>query len=131
MLRSLYSGVSGLRAHQTRMDVIGNNIRNNFVQHTLYEVIRVDSKDLAVAIKGSNPEVTAVLYANMPQRMQETIQSDIEYLHNVRMRDVEEAQQRIVAIIRRLEEEGEIVIGKGGKDEIIAQSSKIIKHREF
>ena len=80
----------------------------------------VDSKDLATAIKGSNPEVTAVLYANMPQRMQETIQSDIEYMHNVRMRDVEEAQQRIVAIIRRLEEEGELVIGKGGKDEIIA-----------
>lgn len=80
----------------------------------------VDSKDLATAIKGSNPEVTAVLYANMPQRMQESIQSDIEYMHNVRMRDVEEAQQRIVAIIRRLEEEGELVIGKGGKDEIIA-----------
>lgn len=80
----------------------------------------VDSKDLAVAIKGSSPDVTAVLYANMPQRMQETIQSDIEYLHNVRLRDVEEAQQRIVAIIRRLEEEGELVIGKGGKDEIIA-----------
>ncbi len=80
----------------------------------------VDTKDLAVAIKGSNQEVTAVLYANMPQRMQESIRSDIEYLHNVRMRDVEEAQQRIVSIIRRLEEEGEIVIGKGGGDEIIA-----------
>ncbi len=80
----------------------------------------VDSKDLAVAIKGTSPDVTAVLYANMPQRMQESIQADIEYLHNVRLRDVEEAQQRIVAIIRRLEEEGELVIGKGGKDEIIA-----------
>jgi len=80
----------------------------------------VDSKDMAIAIKGSNPEVTAILYANMPQRMQESIQADIEYLHNVRLRDVEEAQQRIVAIIRRLEEEGELVIGKGGKDEIIA-----------
>ncbi len=81
----------------------------------------VESKDLAVAIKGSNDEVAAVLYANMPQRMQESIQTDIEYLHNVRMRDVEEAQQRIVAIIRRLEDEGELVIGKGGGgDEIIA-----------
>ncbi len=80
----------------------------------------VDSKDIAVAIKGSNQDVTAVLYANMPQRMRESIQADIEFLHNVRMRDVEEAQQRIVAIIRRLEEEGELVIGKGGKDEIIA-----------
>ncbi|MEG0615170.1 MAG: flagellar motor switch protein FliG [Oscillospiraceae bacterium] len=81
----------------------------------------VESKDLAIAIKGSNAEVAAILYANMPQRMQESIQTDIEYLHNVRMRDVEEAQQRIVAIIRRLEDEGELVIGKGGKeDEIIA-----------
>ncbi len=79
-----------------------------------------DTKDLAVAIKGSNEEVAATLYANMPQRMQETIQQEIEYLHNIRMRDVEEAQQRIVGIIRHLEEEGELVIGKGGDDEIIA-----------
>lgn len=80
----------------------------------------VDSKDMVIAIKGSSPDVTAALYSNMPQRMQESIQADIEFLHNVRLRDVEEAQQRIVAIIRRLEEEGELVIGKGGKDEIIA-----------
>ncbi|MGN0665176.1 MAG: flagellar motor switch protein FliG [Huintestinicola sp.] len=79
-----------------------------------------ETKDLAVAIKGSNEEVAAALYANMPQRMQESIQQEIEYLHNIRMRDVEEAQQRIVGIIRHLEEEGEIVIGKGGDDEIIA-----------
>ncbi|MGN1101961.1 MAG: flagellar motor switch protein FliG, partial [Huintestinicola sp.] len=79
-----------------------------------------DTKDLSIAIKGSNEEVAAALFANMPQRMQESIQQEIEYLHNIRMRDVEEAQQRIVGIIRRLEEEGEIVIGKGGDDEIIA-----------
>lgn len=79
-----------------------------------------DTKDLSIAIKGSNEEVAAALYANMPQRMQETIHQEIEYLHNIRMRDVEEAQQRIVGIIRHLEEEGEIVIGKGGDDEIIA-----------
>ena len=80
----------------------------------------VETKDLAIAIKGSNAEVAAALYANMPQRMQETIQQEIEYLHNVRMRDVDDAQQRIVGIIRHLEEEGELVIGKGGEDEIIA-----------
>ena len=77
-------------------------------------------KDLAIAIKGSNSDVAATLYANMPQRMQESIQQEIEYMHNIRMRDVEEAQQRIVGIIRHLEEEGELVIGKGGDDEIIA-----------
>ena len=80
----------------------------------------VDPKDLAVAIKGSTPEVSAVLFANMSQRMQESLQADIEYLHNVRLRDVEEAQQRIVGIIRRLEDEGLIIVAKGGKDEIIA-----------
>ncbi len=80
----------------------------------------VDSKDLAVALKASNESVSEIIFQNMSQRMRETIQSDMQYLHNVRMRDVEEAQQRIVGAIRHLEEQGEIVISKGGKDEIIA-----------
>lgn len=78
-----------------------------------------DAKDLAVALKATTPEVSKCLFENMSKRMQESIQSDIEYLHNVRMRDVEEAQQRIVGIIRKLEEEGELVISKGGKDDVI------------
>ena len=78
-----------------------------------------DSKDLAVALKVSNKDVMNAIFANMSNRMRESIQSDMEYLHNIRMSDVEEAQQRIVAVIRRLEEEGEIVISKDGKDEII------------
>ena len=80
----------------------------------------VDTKDLVLAIKGSNKEVSDVIFKNMSKRQSETIMSDLEYTHNVRLRDVEEAQQRIVAVIRRLEEEGELVIVKGGKDEIIA-----------
>jgi len=80
----------------------------------------VDIKDLVLAIKGSNQEVTDLIYKNMSQRQAETIKSDLEFLHNVRLRDVEEAQQRIVAVIRRLEEEGELIIIKGGKDEVIA-----------
>jgi flagellar motor switch protein FliG len=91
---------------------------NMSIQRFLREV---DSKYLAVALKGSNQDVTAVIFSNMSKRMQETIASDIEYLHNVRMRDVEEVQTRIVSIIRKLEDEGELVISKGGKeDEIIA-----------
>ena len=67
------------------------------------------------------PEVAECIYANMSTRMRESVQTDVEYLHNVRMRDVEEAQQRIVSIIRRLEDEGTLVISKGNKeDEIIA-----------
>jgi flagellar motor switch protein FliG len=79
----------------------------------------VDTREMAIALKGANKEVTAIIFENMSQRMGETIRSEMEYLHNVRVRDVDEAQQKIVAIIRRLEEEGEIVITKGGKDDIV------------
>lgn len=77
----------------------------------------VDTKDLAIALKAANPEVVEAIFQNMSSRMQETIKSDIEYLHNVRLRDVEEAQQRIVSVIRNLEEEGALVISKGGKED--------------
>ncbi|MDD2189657.1 MAG: flagellar motor switch protein FliG [Eubacteriales bacterium] len=79
----------------------------------------VDTKEMAVALKGTNKEVADIIFENMSQRMGDTVRSEIEYLHNLRVRDVEEAQQKIVAIIRRLEDEGEIVIAKGGKDDII------------
>lgn len=79
----------------------------------------VDTKDMAVALKGANKEVSTIIFENMSQRMSDTVKSEIEYLHNVRVRDVEDAQQRIVAVIRRLEEEGEILIMKSGKDDII------------
>lgn len=80
----------------------------------------VDSKDLVFSLKGANQEVADVIFKNMSSRQSETIKSDLEFTHNVRLRDVEEAQQRIVGVIRRLESEGELVIMKGGKDEVIA-----------
>ena len=80
----------------------------------------VDSKDLVFALKGANQEVSDVIFKNMSNRTTETIKSDLEFTHNVRLRDVEEAQQRIVGVIRRLESENELVITKGGKDEVIA-----------
>lgn len=79
----------------------------------------VDSKDLVLSIKGSNKEVSDVLFSNMSTKMADTIKSELEYTHNVRLRDVEEAQQRIVSVIRRLEEEGDVIIAKSGKDDII------------
>ena len=78
-----------------------------------------DTNDIAVALKVANKDVANAIFSNMSTRMRETIQSDMEYLRNIRMSDVEDAQQRIVGTIRRLEEEGEIVISKDGKDEII------------
>ncbi len=81
----------------------------------------IDPKDLAIAIKGSTQEVAECIFANISSRARESLQADIEYLHNVRMRDVEEAQQRIVSVIRRLEQEGVVTISRsGGGDEIIA-----------
>jgi len=86
------------------------------IQRFLQEI---DTKEMSVALKGANKSVADMIFANMSQRMGETVKSEMEFLHNVRVRDVEEAQQKIVSVIRRLEEEGEIVTSKGGKDEII------------
>ena len=80
-----------------------------------------DRKDLAIAIKGSTQEVAECIFSNISTRARESLQADIEYLHNVRMRDVEAAQQNIVATIRRLEQEQIITISHGGGgDEVIA-----------
>lgn len=79
-----------------------------------------DIKDIVYALKGSDETIKELFFANVSSRMAESIQSDLEITVNVRLRDVEEAQQRIVAVIRRLEEAGELIIVKSGKDEIIA-----------
>ena len=79
-----------------------------------------DPRDLVLALKAANTEVANKLFANMSSRMAQSIKDDLEITSNVRMKDVEEAQQRIVGIIRGLEEKGEIIILKGGKDDIIA-----------
>ena len=83
-------------------------------------VNEVEVSDLVYSLKGATPEVANVLFSNMSSRKAEAVQADLEVLRNVRMKDIEEAQQRIVAVIRRLEEEGELVTNKGGKDEVIA-----------
>lgn len=79
----------------------------------------VENNDLAVALKGATQEVKDVIFANMSKRMAEMIKEDMEFMGPVRLRDVEEAQQKIVNIIRKLEEAGEIIISRGGGDEII------------
>lgn len=79
-----------------------------------------DVKDIVYALKGSDQKIKDLVFANVSSRMAESIRSDLEVTVNVRLRDVEEAQQRIVAVIRRLEEAGELIIVKSGKDEIIA-----------
>ena len=78
-----------------------------------------DMRDIVLALKGANKDVADKLFANMSTRMRQNIQEDLDITTNVRIRDVEEAQQRIVGVIRELEERNEVLILKGGKDEII------------
>ena len=79
----------------------------------------VDNNDLAVALKGANEEVKGVIFKNLSKRLARMIREDMEFMGPVRMKDVEEAQQKIVSIIRKLEDAAEIVISRGGGDEII------------
>ncbi|HZJ77159.1 MAG TPA: flagellar motor switch protein FliG [Oscillospiraceae bacterium] len=95
-------------------DIIG--LDSTSIQRSIREI---DNKELAIALKGASEEVTDIIYANMSKRMAEMIKEDIDFMGPVRLRDVEEAQQKIVNIIRQLEEAGEIIISRGGGDEII------------
>lgn len=78
-----------------------------------------DNEDLKLSLKVASDEVKEIVFRNMSKRMVETFQEEMEYMGPVRLRDVEEAQSRIVAVIRRLEETGDIVIARGGGDDII------------
>ena len=79
----------------------------------------VDNSDLALALKGATEEVQNVILNNLSKRLAVMIKEDMEYMGPVRMKDVEEAQQKIVNIIRKLEDSAEIVIARGGGYEII------------
>ena len=86
------------------------------IQRVLREV---DNEQLVLALKGASEEVATVVYANLSKRAAETVREDIEFMGPVRLSTVEEAQHKIVGIIRRLEEAGEIVLGRGDSDSII------------
>ena len=79
----------------------------------------VDNNDLAVALKGSGEDVQNTIFKNLSKRLASMIREDMEFMGPVRMKDVEEAQQKIVGVIRKLEESSEIVISRGGGDEIV------------
>ncbi|NLJ71875.1 MAG: flagellar motor switch protein FliG [Syntrophomonadaceae bacterium] len=91
-------------------------IDDRSVQRVLREV---ETQDLALALKGASNEVSTKIFNNMSQRASDMLKEDIEFMGPVRLRDVEEAQQRIVNVIRRLEDSGEIVVARGGGEEII------------
>ncbi|MBS3886857.1 MAG: flagellar motor switch protein FliG [Dethiobacter sp.] len=87
---------------------------------SIQRIIReVDQKDLALALKGSSEEVKERIFRNVSKRAAEMLKEDIDFMGPVRLREVEEAQQRIVSVVRKLDETGEIIISRGGEDAII------------
>ena len=91
-------------------------LNNVTVQRVLREI---NNADLAVALKMAGEDVTRTIFANISKRLQDMIKDDMEVMGPVRVRDVEEAQQRIVNVIRKLEDEGEIVVARGEGDDLI------------
>jgi len=86
----------------------------------IQKVLReVDTQDLAKALKGVDSEVQDKIFRNMSKRASSMLKEDMEFMGPVRLKDVEEAQQKIVSIIRKLEETGEIVVARAGEDELV------------
>jgi flagellar motor switch protein FliG len=79
----------------------------------------VDIKELATALKGVNPDVQSKIFRNMSERAVAMLKEDMDFMGPVRLRVVEESQQKIVAVIRRLEEAGEIVVGRSGEEDTL------------
>lgn len=88
---------------------------NRSIQRIIREI---DNSQWAIALKSASEEVKNLIFTNMSKRLVEMIKEDIEFMGPVRIRDIEDAQQNIVNIIRKLEEDGEIITPRGG-DEII------------
>ncbi len=86
------------------------------IQRVLREV---DNNELAVALKSANEDVQNAIFNNLSKRLATMIREDMDFMGPVRMKDVEEAQQKIVNIIRKLEDSGEIVTARGGGDELV------------
>ena len=89
---------------------------NRSIQRVIREI---DNSQWAIALKGASDEVKEVIFGNMSKRLVEIIKEDIEFMGPVRVRDIEEAQQNIVNVIRKLEEDGEIIISRGGDDIVV------------
>lgn len=92
------------------------NLDDRAIQAILREI---DMKELATALKGVGGEVQNKIFKNMSERAVGMLKEDMEFMGPVRLRVVEESQQKIVGVIRRLEEAGEIVVGRSGEEEIL------------
>ncbi len=87
------------------------------IQSVLKEI---DNEDLSLALKTASPDLQEKIFKNMSERASQLIKEDMEYMGPVRVSDVESAQQKVVDVVRRLEDAGEIIIsGRGGEKELI------------
>ena len=87
---------------------------------SLQRILReVDLKELSLALKGATEDLKTKFFKNMSKRAAEMLQEDMDYMGPVRVKDVEDAQQKVVNVVRGLEEQGEIVIASGGEDELV------------
>lgn len=80
---------------------------------------QIDTKELALALKGMNDDVANTFFRNQSKRAAQSLKEDMEFLGPVRLTDVERAQSSILTIVRRLDDAGEIVMTRGGEDAII------------
>ena len=127
-----YTIVGGVDAIVSILNAVDRSTEKHIMESLVFEdilllddraiqrVLRdVDNADLGVALKAANEEVQNVIFKNLSKRLAAMIKEDMEFMGPVRMKDVEEAQQKIVSVIRKLEDAGEIVISRGGGDEIV------------
>ncbi len=119
ILESLEAGDADLADDiRRRMFVFEDIIKlsNQAIQRVLKEV---ETADVTIALKGATEEVKKTVFANVSKRVQEMMVDDMQVMGPVRVRDVEAAQQRIVNVIRQLEEAGEIIVSRGEGDDVI------------
>ncbi|HPE64908.1 MAG TPA: flagellar motor switch protein FliG [Synergistales bacterium] len=87
---------------------------------SLQRVLReVEMKELSLALKGATEELRSKFFKNMSKRASEMLKEDMDYMGPVRVKDVEESQQKVVNVIRALEDVGEIVISRGGEEDLV------------
>ncbi|MHC4698604.1 MAG: flagellar motor switch protein FliG, partial [Planctomycetota bacterium] len=92
-------------------------VNDKGIQAVLKEI---ENEELALSLKTATPELQDKIFRNMSDRATELIKEDMEYMGPVRVSDVEAAQQKIVDVVRRLEDAGELIIsGRGGEKDMI------------
>ena len=104
---------------EVRAEITEDSLNAMQTVHGGLMFVMAEVADLELALKNTTEEVQNVIYKNLSKRLAAMIKEDMDFMGPVRMKDVEEAQQKIVAVIRKLEDAGEIVISRGGGDDIV------------